>query len=803
MGPCSGRKDQRVGKIGRVTAWASGLGATVVGSASPALAAGPTQADLAPTLVTIGSVCLALAAAFWASAQLTVIRRLQTKWRHAEQTARSAVAARDALLAASRDALVVWGGEEVRSRSYGPAERAIDSCLAGPDATKLARALDALSDKGAPFQLSVRDQKGNAVNLRGRAVGAMAAIWVETNAADGIDYRTVLNAIPVPVWLRDRARALVWGNNAYLDAVGEPNLASAIGAQSMLERSERDLASMARAEGRPLESKRFAVIGGQRRAIAFTHVPVTDGAVVGTAIDVTEVSNAEARLQQHIDAHADTLDKLATAVAIFDRERRLTFHNGAFARLWGLPDSWLEQHPTDEEILDRLRSERKLPEQRDYQAWKRQRLALYAETGDFVPEDLWYLPGGRTLRVIAQPHPFGGLTFLYEDVTERLALESSYNTLIKVQSATLDTLTEGVAVFGPDARLKLHNAAFARIWSLDEHALAGEPHVQRIAEACIARFGDAPVWNSLAGSIASGSERRRDWGEIERSDKTVLALALAPLPDGATLVTFADVTDRSRIESALRDRAEALEAADRLKSDFVHHASFLFRDPLNAVHGFASLLAGGQAGALTSKQAEYVKDILVASDQLADVTSDILDLALIDSGAMRLELGRVDLHGILARAAETLRKHAESLDIHFDVDCAPDMGEIVADGRRLRQIVFNLLSNAFKYTPREGTIRLSASIVGDDVQISVADTGPGIAPELKANVFDRFSAKGRAGQRAGAGLGLALVNRFIELHGGWVEIESAPERGTIVRCHIPRRAQAHDTLPATPVKKAG
>jgi signal transduction histidine kinase len=117
----------------------------------------------------------------------------------------------------------------------------------------------------------------------------------------------------------------------------------------------------------------------------------------------------------------------------------------------------------------------------------------------------------------------------------------------------------------------------------------------------------------------------------------------------------------------------------------------------------------------------------------------------------------------------------------------------VVDPRRVRQVVFNLLSNAFKYTPRGGHIVLGGRIEGDDVQIFVSDTGPGIAPEVKANVFERFSAKGRAGQRAGAGLGLALVNRFVELHDGWVEMESGTETGTLVRCHLPRRF--HDADP--------
>jgi signal transduction histidine kinase len=277
----------------------------------------------------------------------------------------------------------------------------------------------------------------------------------------------------------------------------------------------------------------------------------------------------------------------------------------------------------------------------------------------------------------------------------------------------------------------------------------------------------------------------------------VLALAFAPLPDGATLITFSDVTDRYHIESALRDRAEALEAADRLKSDFVHHASFLFRDPLNAVHGFATLLAGGGAGALNAKQQEYVDDILAASNILADVTSDILDLALIDSGAMRLALDRVNLHELLSRVAESLRKHAEGLGVVFRRDWNERLGIIVADERRLKQVLFNLLSNAFRYTPRDGTVVLSASVSGEEIRIGVSDSGFGIAQEVKASVFDTFSARGRSGRPAGAGLGLALVNRFVELHGGWVEIESVSGQGTTVTCHIPRRIDALEPIAQT------
>ena len=758
---------------------------------SPALAASHSAVAVS-SAIALGAAALAVAAGIWALWEQHQTHRLQRNLKLLAARQRAMVHSRDALITAGREALVVWGRDGLAPRSYGGGEVLLDACLHGQEATELSAALDGLSDQGRSFSLIAHEPDGRAISVRGRAVGAAVGVWLEpvgAALAQPFNFRAILDALPIPVWLRDKTLSVVWGNQAFLQALGLEDDSEALAQQSSLDKSERDLASAARAENQVMESKRFAVIAGQRRALTFTHTPLSTGQIVGSAIDVTELSAAEARLQQHIDAHAETLDRLTTAVAIFDAEQKLSFYNQAFARLWELSEQFLDRRPSDGEILDQLREVRKLPEQRDYQSWKRSRLSLYGHGTEFLPEEQWHLPGGRTLRVIAQPHPFGGLIFLYEDMSERFALETNYNTLIKAQSATLDTLREAVAVFGTDGRLKLRNAAFAQLWELEPAELEGEPHIRRVAETCSHRFGNDAMWKRLVSSIASNADRQHDWGQMERNDKIVLSVSLAPLPDGGTLVSFADITDRFRMENALRERNEALVAADQLKSDFIHHASFLFRDPLNAVHGFADLLSSGVAGPLTTKQREYVEDILSASAKLAEVTSDILDLAMIDSGAMRLELSRVNLYELLSRVGEPLRRHAEALDIEFVLDCRHDIGAVKLDQKRIRQVVFNLLSNAFKFTPRGGRIVLGAASEDGDVQIYVSDTGPGIAPEVKANVFEHFSAKGHAGQRAGAGLGLALVNRFVELHNGWVEIDSAANRGTTVRCHLPRRVQ--------------
>ncbi len=795
-----GRKPGAVGRVWQRLLLGS---AAIALLPQPALAADAQNAALAfqngnivvLSALACGGVALAIAAGLWALAEQRDARRLRRSLRSVGAKTKAALGERDALLTASREALVVWGRDGAGPFSYGGGDELLQSCLKGADALALSGAIDGLSDRGAAFKLAVHDSHGRLLVARGRAVGGMAAVWIDEPAIgtveQGADYRAILDALPIPIWLRDKGLALAWGNHAFLKGAGAADLASAKREQVALDKGERDLAAEARAQNAPQESRRFSVVGGQRRALSFTEIPLGDAGVIGTAVDVTDVAAAEARLQQHADAHADTLDKLQTAVAIFGKDQKLTFYNKAFVKLWGLPETFLDKHPSDGEILDRLRETRKLPEQRDYQAWKRSRLALYND-GQREGEETWHLPGGQTIRVVTQPHPFGGLTFLYEDVTARIALESDYNTLIKVQSATLDTLSEGVAVFGPDGKLKLHNAAFARIWEFEAEDLEDEPHVRTISALSRDKFGDTAIWDQLIQAIVVGATAR-DLGDVERSDRSILSLSTSPLPDGATLVTFNDVTDRFRIENALRDRNEGLEAADRLKSDFIKHVSYELRTPLNTILGFSEHLASGVPGALNSQQEEYVQAIVTGGNTLKSLVNDILDLALVESGALRLELERIDLNELITDIAAHAREWATKMGLTLTIDVPAEAGRFLADARRLRQIVFNLLSNSFKFTPRGGTITLSARIVGEDVQIAVADNGPGLAPEVKANVFERFSAKSQAGARAGAGLGLALVNRFLELHDGWVEIESGNKGGTLVRCHLPRRI--HDGEP--------
>ena len=266
-----------------------------------------------------------------------------------------------------------------------------------------------------------------------------------------------------------------------------------------------------------------------------------------------------------------------------------------------------------------------------------------------------------------------------------------------------------------------------------------------------------------------------------------------PLPDGATLVTFQDISDTVNVERALRERTEALEAADEIKIEFVHHVSYELRSPLTNIIGFAHFLNDPAFGPLTEKQREYLGYITNSTNALLALINNILDLATIDADAMTLNLTDVDIRASMEAAAEGVQDRLVKDNLKLDIRAAPGIGSFTADERRLRQILFNLLSNAVGFSPPGETVALSAQRQPDAVAFTVVDHGPGIPPESKEKVFDWFVTDSMGSHHRGTGLGLSLVRSFVQLHGGTVAIESTLGQGTTVTCVFPAAQAAKQT----------
>ena len=675
------------------------------------------------------------------------------------------------------------------------------------DATQLAIDVERLRSEGLAFTMTAqRADQARHFRVEGnRAFAARSGqpvdlLWFtdigeQTEAlhrAEAVrdDFVRLVDALPVPIWVRGGELELAYCNDAYARAVGaDRQTVIAEGTElagAALANAARDLARRARAGGETASESHHVVVAGERRLLELSERPLDGGLSLGMARDQTGEGEIRAELARHIAAHADVLESLNSGIAIFGPDMRLKFYNNGYARLWGLDESFLAGEPHIGDVMETQRERRRLPEQQDFPAYKQERIRHYSTLIEPF-EELVHIPDGSTLRMTVTPHPFGGVLFTFEDVTDRLALERSYNTLMAVQRETLDNLYEGVAVYGADGRLKLFNPAFARIWNMDPEFLTSDPHVRDVAPR-VRDFFDVvdDDWPALLEEMCiTATEPQANSGRRERADGSVLDIAQVPLPDGASLFTYLDVTDSIRVERALRERNEALETTDRLKSEFIANVSYELRTPLNAIVGFAEILENQFFGALNDRQLEYSRAIVESSQRLLTLINDILDLATIEAGYLRLDLGRVDVAAMLDSLRTLGHERARNRGIEFTLESAPDVGSVTADERRVKQALFNLVSNAFKFTPEGGRVNVTARRADGEIRLTVADTGIGIPREDHARVFGKFERVSAQGRQSGAGLGLSLVKSLIELHGGWVELDSMPDQGTRVTCHLP------------------
>jgi signal transduction histidine kinase len=243
-----------------------------------------------------------------------------------------------------------------------------------------------------------------------------------------------------------------------------------------------------------------------------------------------------------------------------------------------------------------------------------------------------------------------------------------------------------------------------------------------------------------------------------------------------------------------------VESASRNKSDFLASMSHELRTPLNAIIGFSQVLRQQMFGALNEKQIEYIDDVLSSGQHLLNLINDILDLAKVEAGRMELQPGVFALDDTLRNAMAMVRERATRQDVTLRVEIDHSIGEIEADERKVKQILFNLLSNAVKFTPGGGSVTLSASTEANDAVITVRDTGMGISEEDQAKIFEEFTQLGPGMAQEGTGLGLALTKRLVDLHGGHLSLESAPEAGATFTVRLPLRRS--EDRPAAPLMSA-
>ncbi len=606
-------------------------------------------------------------------------------------------------------------------------------------------------------------------------------------------FKYAASILSFPIWIRDKDSNLKWVNNAYVKAVEAKDIHDVLkqkkelisaGSKNDIGEDHEKLSSLN--DDNFVVERHNIVMGGERRTFDIHNIlykTADDDAIVGYAIDVTEIKLIKTELQQHVKSYSEVLNKLSTAVAIFGSDKSLDYYNIAFLRLWDLPESLLTTKLHYRELLEIMREKRKLPEQTDFPKWKKKQMEAYRAVEPV--EEMWHLPDERTLRVVSQPRPLGGLLIFYEDVTDYMKLETSLNTLNAVQEATLNNLYEAVAVFGVDGRLKLCNPGFGAMWKISDDKLQNAPHINEILSLSQDNFLNIYDLEVLKDLVVGGFAKKEILNtQITLTDKRVIDYAAIPLPDGAVLMTYLDVTDHYKVEHALRERNDALEISHKIKTDFLAHMSYELRHPLTSIIGFSEMLEAGYMGALNDKQKEYTGNILKASGDLFSLINDILDLTTLEAGGIKLEISSFDLAGMIQESRVKLTEHIAKKKLSLNVTC-PENLKVKGDQKRLQHCFYNLLANAVKFTPEYG--KISISVESDDVNyfIMINDNGVGIPSKEMGKIYEKFFVGSNVPKGQGAGLGLSLVRSFIELHGGEIKIKSMLGQGTIVRYNLP------------------
>ena len=606
---------------------------------------------------------------------------------------------------------------------------------------------------------------------------------------------SALDGLTSPVWLRDDDLSLIYCNAAYVRAVDASGTGDVVSrgreiAPRASVREIRALAAAARASGITRSAPFHMVIDGSRRLMEVTENPVAkvrpaagdgDGSGVetdtpslfgdgsglltaGIAYDITRQEELETRLGRETTSHAEVLERLGTAIAVFGADQRLAFHNTAYTQLWGLDPGWLRDGPAYGDVLEALRDQRRLPEVADFPAFKEKELDRFHALISPL-EDVLHLPDGMTLRRVIAPHPMGGLLTTYEDVTDTLAMERSYNTLIAVQRETIDNLSEAIAVFAADGQLQLANPAFLNLWALPESLTAEQPSASAVMDMMARLFEDEDALTQfralMLGALSRDAERIARQAKFARDSNTVIEVGAAPLPDGGVLFSFDDVSDPARMESALRTRAQNLSANEKLRSAFVADAMDEVRAPLAA-------LATKATKSARSKAAKAQENVL---HDLMTLVDDIRGLAALYSDQDMLTLDSFDLPAAVETVHSLTTETFKTRGWTLETSCTSDAGWMIGDQRRICQMVYHGVLCALTGAPADSTAAVTVSVdgAGTDTMVVFAITGP--------TVKDRESDS--------QWTGLSLVKHIADLHGGYVDATHGEDGARSIICAVP------------------
>ena len=419
-------------------------------------------------------------------------------------------------------------------------------------------------------------------------------------------------------------------NENYLNLCNSENL------QEVIKNNEQLIPIQELENNSNLPSKKRVIIGGEQYVFTIKRIK-KNNSYIYSAIDCTEEENHYGILSKQNESNLHLMNQLTDPVTIYGQDESLVFFNMSFKIFSSLEENYLAERPNESEILDNLRYKNLIPTQVNFAEWKKKQLDIYKTLDN--REQWWYLPDGRTIRVISQPNPMGGVTHIYENHTDRLALENETKLLSSIQKQTIDNLSEGIALFGTDGKVKLINPKFIGLWNVREN-IEGI-HIKQLLKIIGDEINKDLFDDIYRNVVSSGLTRRDHSGIINYSNDKIIFYKSSILPDGSILYTFTDITDSYRIEEALKEKNDALIQADKIKTIFMNNISYELRAPLQNIIGFSELLEDKMSKVSKKEQRSYISDIKKSGNELHYQINQILEITSLESGKISLQYKKI------------------------------------------------------------------------------------------------------------------------------------------------------------------
>lgn len=562
----------------------------------------------------------------------------------------------------------------------------------------------------------------------------------------------VANNIPMALWHRNAQGRIDYCNETYATALDCSTAKIITENLELFSKNDINLHKLSEhslAKQQPSTAREYAVVQGKRRFVEVGIYPIAETfSTVGYALDCSETEDLSSKLSFTTSAYHEIFNTISIPIAVFDEHKNLNYYNAAYTKLFDFKESFLEKNITFADILDDLRTRKKIPEHANFKEYKRKRAELFKNIIKPI-EEFIDLPNEDTLRVRIAPYPLGGLIFVYENITDKLNLERGVNTLLAVQKETINHLYEALIVIEKNGKIQFLNKSMEQLFNIQNaKTLVGAPF---------------NAWTAIFKNFFLDEKQHANWTEYLSSlfinrhpiserlfllNELVINWFYSPLPDGSHMLGFLNVSEEWNNERQLKAHSLDLEKKNTLKQNYINQVTHELQKPINNIIGFSNSLAQQLFGTLNEKQLNYCQLIENNTENVKFLIDDVLCLIGLDQYSLTITPQPFILHNMLSALRSMIEPIFQEKGVDFTISNNSTQSKVIGSEKHLKQALFAIIKDLIVYTPEDASI---------NINIKNNNEGKYLTIEIRAPYRKKLNAVDQT-------LGYTIARRILDAH---------------------------------------